>query len=264
MTALFNTRNQITKRYAYDSFGVEKNISSADKNPFRYCGEYYDTETGEIYLRNRYYSPVTGRFGSEDTHWNVRNMIYGDEMLQMSKDVCVPNYTAIMQSGSLYVYAINNPMNYVDPHGEAVRTVGIQAEAGVGVYVDGQLVYVDDDHGNEAVAVMIDGGGGLGLGAGVTAMEFPTMDNIYELKEDSVSVGMGIGILGANYTITNGHEGVGISGALQGKVDLGYSGTMSLATFFLWENPADEIRTDSTEGREEKTLKSSSEIRKPK
>jgi RHS repeat-associated protein len=31
--------------------------SDSDINPFRYAGEYYDSETGNIYLRARYYSP---------------------------------------------------------------------------------------------------------------------------------------------------------------------------------------------------------------
>ena len=57
----------ITKSYTYDAFGVEQNIDDADTNAFRYCGEYYDAETGTIYLRARYYSPTTGRFISRDT-----------------------------------------------------------------------------------------------------------------------------------------------------------------------------------------------------
>ena len=37
-----------------------------DNNPFRYCAEYYDSETEFIYLRARYYSPDLQRFISED------------------------------------------------------------------------------------------------------------------------------------------------------------------------------------------------------
>ena len=48
----------------------------ADTNPFRYSGEYFDAESGNIYLRNRYYDASTGRFISEDpakdgTNWYV-------------------------------------------------------------------------------------------------------------------------------------------------------------------------------------------------
>ena len=44
----------------------------------RYCGEYFDNETGTYYLRARYYDPAIGRFTQQDTHWNTANSIYGD------------------------------------------------------------------------------------------------------------------------------------------------------------------------------------------
>ena len=52
----------VIKSDTYDAFGVEKNIDDADTNDFRYCGEYFDTETGTVYLRARYYNLSTGRF----------------------------------------------------------------------------------------------------------------------------------------------------------------------------------------------------------
>ena len=55
-------------RYDYDTFGNELTLNT-DPNPFRYCGEYLDDETGLIYLRARYYDSKTGRFISEDIHW---------------------------------------------------------------------------------------------------------------------------------------------------------------------------------------------------
>lgn len=60
--------NKVTKTYKYDAFGVEQNIDDADNNAFRYCGEYYDAETGTVYLRARYYNPSTGRFISRDSY----------------------------------------------------------------------------------------------------------------------------------------------------------------------------------------------------
>ena len=47
---LTNAEGKVTKTYTYDAFGVEKNIDENDTNAFRYCGEYFDTETGTIYL----------------------------------------------------------------------------------------------------------------------------------------------------------------------------------------------------------------------
>ena len=50
-------------QYTYDAFG---RLLHDAPDPFGYCGEYYDSESGNVYLRNRYYSPDTGRFISED------------------------------------------------------------------------------------------------------------------------------------------------------------------------------------------------------
>ncbi|MBE6848935.1 MAG: hypothetical protein E7502_03400 [Ruminococcus sp.] len=41
----------VTKTYHYDAFGVELDPTTGDVNVFRYCGEYFDTETGTVYLR---------------------------------------------------------------------------------------------------------------------------------------------------------------------------------------------------------------------
>ena len=52
---LTDESGKVTKAYEYDSFGNEVKPDSKDDNPFRYCGEYYDQETEELYLRARYY-----------------------------------------------------------------------------------------------------------------------------------------------------------------------------------------------------------------
>ena len=88
--------------------------TTADTNPFRYSGEYFDAESGNIYLRNRYYDASTGRFISEDSYWNPSNMIYGDNP---DAERPSPNMDAIMQSVNLYVYCINNPVMFIDPLG---------------------------------------------------------------------------------------------------------------------------------------------------
>ena len=67
-TVLLTNGNTVVRDYEYDAYGKEKGGSSADENPFRYSGEYFDSETGFIYLRNRYYDPSSARFISEDTH----------------------------------------------------------------------------------------------------------------------------------------------------------------------------------------------------
>ncbi len=99
---LTNENGEVTKKYTYDAFGVEKNIDENDANAFRYCGEYFDTETGTIYLRARYYNPTTGRF--------------------ISRDSFAGNITDPL-SLNLYTYCANNPIIYVDPSGHSYATL---------------------------------------------------------------------------------------------------------------------------------------------
>ena len=94
MTSLTNTAGVITQKYDYDAFGNLRDIggysSDNDANPFRYCGEYFDEETGTIYLRNRYYNPAIGRFTREDP---------------------------IRDGLNWYVYCSNNSVRFIDPSG---------------------------------------------------------------------------------------------------------------------------------------------------
>jgi len=82
--------------YAYDAFGNQLNIDPTDTNPFRYCGEYWDAETGSYYLRARYYDSSIGRFTQQDTY-------RGDHKIPLSL-----NY---------YIYCYNDPIRYVDSSG---------------------------------------------------------------------------------------------------------------------------------------------------
>ena len=76
VTALADAAGTITKNYLYDAFGNEQTEDAADTNPFRYAGEYFDAESGNIYLRNRYYDVSTGRFISEDPIRDGNKWIY--------------------------------------------------------------------------------------------------------------------------------------------------------------------------------------------
>jgi RHS repeat-associated protein len=87
---LTNSSGAVVKSYDYDAFGVERDPDVEDANVWRYCGEYFDRETGSIYLRARYYNPVLGRFRTEDP---IRNGL------------------------NLYAYCFNDPINYIDPSG---------------------------------------------------------------------------------------------------------------------------------------------------
>ncbi len=90
---LTDGNGNIVWNYAYDAFGNQKetvNSGTEPYNPFRYTGEYFDAETGFIYLRARYMNPETGRFISEDPACDGINW---------------------------YAYAGGNPVRYYDPSG---------------------------------------------------------------------------------------------------------------------------------------------------
>ena len=90
---LVDANGNVTRSYGFgdtDAFGYDQTPDSTDTNPFRYCGEYYDTETGNIYLRNRYYNPAVGAFITEDPARDGVNW---------------------------YSYCMGNPVMYFDPMG---------------------------------------------------------------------------------------------------------------------------------------------------
>ena len=137
---LLDYDGEVVKTYDYDAYGNELSRDLSDENPFRYCGEYYDVETGFVYLRARYYDPSVGRFTSKDTHWDAENSIYGDD-----PENEVPNNSAIVQSSNLYVYGLNNPNHYSDSSGYSATDLLIAYAGGAWwlAAVDGILPFGD-------------------------------------------------------------------------------------------------------------------------
>jgi len=97
---LLDESGNVTKTYEYDSFGNEVKPEKKDENPYRYCGEYYDKETEEVYLRARYYESSVGRFITRDTYTGE-----SDEPLSLH----------------LYTYCANDGVNAWDPSGHCYK-----------------------------------------------------------------------------------------------------------------------------------------------
>ena len=101
VTEIYDASGVKVGKYKYTAFGeceVEMNTNGiAEKNPIRYRGYYYDTETSLYYLKTRYYDPEVGRFMTID----------GIEYLEPET----------INGLNLYAYCGNNPVMAVDPNG---------------------------------------------------------------------------------------------------------------------------------------------------
>jgi len=99
--------------YTYDSWGklvsIDGSLKDAVrvKNPYRYRGYRYDSETGLYYLQSRYYNAEVGRF------LNI-NAILGD--------------TGEILSHNLFSYCENNQVNFVDNDGYCKIRKGFKYE----------------------------------------------------------------------------------------------------------------------------------------
>ncbi|WP_160680471.1 DNRLRE domain-containing protein [Clostridium sp. C8-1-8] len=88
--------------YTYDTWGKVISIdgslkdSVGVKNPYRYRGYRYDSETGLYYLQSRYYNPEWGRFVNADT---------------------ITGSTGELLTSNMFAYCRNNPVNMVDDDG---------------------------------------------------------------------------------------------------------------------------------------------------
>ena len=72
----------VAASYEYDAWGniLASSGSMAEKNPFRYRGYYYDSETGFYYLQSRYYDPATRRFINADSYASTGQGFVGTNM----------------------------------------------------------------------------------------------------------------------------------------------------------------------------------------
>ena len=138
---------QIVAKYSYDAWGNctvtnATGYAVGDKNPFRYRGYYYDTETGLYYLNSRYYSPEFGRFISADT-----------------PDVITVSPDSAFWDKNLFAYCDGNPVTRVDDCGEFWHFI---AGAAVGGLISGISTAIS---GGSARDIVISAVGGALSGA---------------------------------------------------------------------------------------------------
>ncbi|MBI6871798.1 RHS repeat-associated core domain-containing protein [Clostridium aciditolerans] len=99
---LFDTNGNDVVSYTYDTWGKLISIDGSlkdtvgVKNPYKYRGYRYDTETGLYYLNARYYNPELGRFINADS---------------------LGGKVGELLSHNVFAYCTNNPVNLDDPSG---------------------------------------------------------------------------------------------------------------------------------------------------
>ena len=97
---LIDQDGAVAAAYAYDAWGniLSQSGNMAEKNPLRYRGYYYDSETGFYYLQSRYYDPATRRFINADVYASTD-----------SRDAV---------SCNMFAYCSNRPTMLTDPTGQ--------------------------------------------------------------------------------------------------------------------------------------------------
>ena len=102
---LVDASGTVCAEYSYDAWGKCLSQTTAascavanlaDRNPLRYRGYYYDTETGWYYLQSRYYDPIVKRFINADSYQDTDDGYLGLNM---------------------FAYCLNDPVNREDANG---------------------------------------------------------------------------------------------------------------------------------------------------
>ncbi|QRN84808.1 RHS repeat-associated core domain-containing protein [Clostridia bacterium] len=209
VTKLTDGLGKIVEEYTYDPYGnavdspdyqmqgvmpelMSSQMVNPIDNPYRYAGEYLDAETGNYYLRARYYDPSTQRFTSEDSYRG---------------ELCAP------LSLNRYSYCMGNPIIYVDPSGnestEELIMMNIMNETEEGKKIldelfeeSGYVLPLED--GKTAIIVTADATASAGGAAQYSAGYVVVVDSIGRVVSVGriTSAGAGGGYLDADLSAT--------------------------------------------------------------
>jgi len=96
--ALTEASQTLVNRYSYDAFGSLVSTQEQEPNPFKYTGQFgvYSEPLGLFFASRRFYDASLGRF--------------------LTKDPADPRY-GDSQVLNQFVYALNNPILFIDPSG---------------------------------------------------------------------------------------------------------------------------------------------------
>ena len=96
VAAVTDQDGQVAARYVYDPYGRQLPATTGSApNPYKFAGEYYDTQTNHYKIGARYYNPRLGRWTQPDPL---------DQALSP-------------REANPYPYAAGDPVNHTDPSG---------------------------------------------------------------------------------------------------------------------------------------------------
>ena len=166
--------------YTYDSWGKLISITGSlastigVKNPLRYRGYYYDTETSLYYLQARYYDPDTGRFISPDAL-----LVAGNDYIQ---------------GMNRYAYCYNNPVMYSDPTGyETTKNVTTEDAVYIAVGIVAGLIYLEDKLPIDSILIFLNSVKDLSSGVEVADAILGLCEIVGDLIDYSAQNGGGYG-----------------------------------------------------------------------
>ncbi|MEL7305975.1 MAG: RHS repeat-associated core domain-containing protein [Myxococcota bacterium] len=173
----FDASSELAWGVDMEAFGRAHPRADAIQIPIRFPGQYEDTETGLHYNWNRFYSPATGRYLTEDPLVSE-----------------VPGF-----GESVYGYARNNPTVYTDPDGrcpiciaariivaEAIADLLVVGGTAAGVVAGTQVI---DHYMNESRG---DGGSCSESGSGTNAPAKPDARKGKLVPNKSLDAGEGL------------------------------------------------------------------------
>ena len=158
----------VVANYTYDAWGALLSVTDENgaaitasahialRNPIRYRGYLYDSETGFYYVSSRYYDPEIGRFINADAAIGQIGNVQGTNM---------------------FAYCFNNPVNMSDPTGNWPKLSTIFTVVAVAAVAVAAVAVTVATCGAAAPALAVAGGGiigGISAGAAATAASVAT------------------------------------------------------------------------------------------